>query len=523
MSERYDSIVPDPGAETAYLFRHALLRDAAYDLHTLGDRARLHLLAAELLEGAFGGRPPDPLPLELMRQDLQAHATDPVAFEIAMHLMRAQSGMGEDEKLHTTLRLYLQRAAEYAVVQYQLDTALVAWQALEPLLAGVQRECCRYEVASALWRRGDLFQAITVGQEVALAMSRLSEPRLHAIALLGLGVTSRRSAPTEQVRQTLVNALALFRQVSDRHGVRTTLHALADVYEQTGERGQAVKVLQELVDSCRQDGDASLEALAHVSLSAWQKRTGDTAAAVKSLRHAIRQLQNCGARNSEANAWAALCLALIETGETDGAQEALKAARSIALACGDRRLEAQLLTLDSRLLRVHGRAQDAAEVLHGAVSALRECGDYAGEASALSSLGTCYFDLKAYEKARTAFMESRRVNVRLGVQSGLASGAGNLAIVEHHLGQLSAAADLFEACLSHYIVHPDNRLHGYFQCRRSLLRLEMGNLEGARSDWKQGLQLLKSVNAGPLMTQMDVAMKEACARLGVAVLVEASS
>lgn len=510
-------------AENAYLFRHALLRDAAYDLHTPGDRARLHLLAAELLEDAFGGRPPDSLPIELMRQVRQAHATDPVAFEIAMHLMRARSGMSEDENLHAKLRLYLQRAAEYAVVQYQLDTALVAWQALEPLLAGVQRECCRYEVASTLWRRGDLFQAISVGQGVALAMSKLGETRLQAIALLGLGVWSRRSAPIEEVRQTLDQALTMFRLANDRRGVRSSLHALADVYEQTGERERALIVLQELVESCRRDGDASLEALAHLSLSVWHRNTGDTDVAMKSLRYSIRQLQNVGARYSEANAWAALCLTQIETGETDSAKVALKTAREVALACGDRRLEAQLLTLDSRILRAQGRAVDAVDVLQLAVSALRECGDYAGEASALSSLGTCYFDMNSYEEARRAFLASRRVNEKLGLQSGLASCAGNLAVVEHHLGRLSDAAELFEACLSHYLKYPDNRLQGYFQCRRSLLRLETGNLKGARSDWKQGLQLLESVNAGPLKKQLEIAMKESCVRLGLAVLVEASS
>ncbi|KAF0247056.1 MAG: hypothetical protein FD180_173, partial [Planctomycetota bacterium] len=37
-------------AETAYLFRHALLRDAAYQLQLPGDRARLHGIALRAIE-----------------------------------------------------------------------------------------------------------------------------------------------------------------------------------------------------------------------------------------------------------------------------------------------------------------------------------------------------------------------------------------------------------------------------------------------------------------------------------------
>ncbi|KAF0246286.1 MAG: hypothetical protein FD180_774, partial [Planctomycetota bacterium] len=61
------SLSAEPGmnsAETAYLFRHALMRDAAYQLQLPGDRARLHGLAFALIEGFCGGRPPEPPPLD---------------------------------------------------------------------------------------------------------------------------------------------------------------------------------------------------------------------------------------------------------------------------------------------------------------------------------------------------------------------------------------------------------------------------------------------------------------------------
>jgi len=45
-------------SEAAYLFRHALLRDAAHQLQLPDDRARLHALAFALIEDLAGGRGP---------------------------------------------------------------------------------------------------------------------------------------------------------------------------------------------------------------------------------------------------------------------------------------------------------------------------------------------------------------------------------------------------------------------------------------------------------------------------------
>jgi hypothetical protein len=48
------------GRRTAYLFRRALLRDAAYALQMPSDSWRRHALALELIEKVSGGRPKTP-------------------------------------------------------------------------------------------------------------------------------------------------------------------------------------------------------------------------------------------------------------------------------------------------------------------------------------------------------------------------------------------------------------------------------------------------------------------------------
>lgn len=80
-------------AETAYLFRHALLREATYQLQMPGDRSQLHAIAFEVIEALFGGRAPEPPAMDAPASArMRAHATDVVAEELADHAARAPSG-----------------------------------------------------------------------------------------------------------------------------------------------------------------------------------------------------------------------------------------------------------------------------------------------------------------------------------------------------------------------------------------------------------------------------------------------
>ncbi|MCA8945583.1 MAG: hypothetical protein KDB29_05110 [Planctomycetes bacterium] len=52
-------------AETAYLFRHGLLRDAAYELQPPNERGRLHQVALQIMESLFSAADLEPLSIEL--------------------------------------------------------------------------------------------------------------------------------------------------------------------------------------------------------------------------------------------------------------------------------------------------------------------------------------------------------------------------------------------------------------------------------------------------------------------------
>ena len=124
-------------AEMAYLFRHALLRDAAYQLQLPGDRARLHALAFAAIEELAGGRAPEPAPLDAAEPvPFQPHSTDPFSEELAGH---ARVASPEGAAWLATRRLYLCRAAQHAEGDFHPGAAERLWREFADLVEGAEK------------------------------------------------------------------------------------------------------------------------------------------------------------------------------------------------------------------------------------------------------------------------------------------------------------------------------------------------------------------------------------------------
>src|SRR5690606_11363688 len=92
-------------AETAYIFRHALLRDAAYGLQPPGERGVLHGLALEILQALLA---PEEIPA--------------LAMELAEHARLAMHDTLPDKRRRALLAAehdYLNQAAEYLQAHWQ--------------------------------------------------------------------------------------------------------------------------------------------------------------------------------------------------------------------------------------------------------------------------------------------------------------------------------------------------------------------------------------------------------------------
>ena len=191
-------------AETAYLFRHALLRDAAYQLQLPGDRARMHEIAFEVLEDFAGGRPPEPPGAAEENSAVTPHAADPFAFELATHARLARTAASADRTaMDAALRLYLRRGAEHSERVFQSEAAVSLWQQLAEVQQGVECAEALRRAAAAAHQAGWTRLAEPLYRRAAAMFRDFCARRNEGHALIGVSDLCRMTARVPEAERVL--------------------------------------------------------------------------------------------------------------------------------------------------------------------------------------------------------------------------------------------------------------------------------------------------------------------------------
>lgn len=377
-------------AETAYLFRHALLRDAAYQMQLPSDRARLHSLALSLIEDMVGSVPvfeQDPF-----AEGRKPHPCDSFAEELASHAAAA-AVLGDDNEAFFRSReaVYLWRGAIHHRSRQRLAAAktVFATVAAHACTPPVIRASANSRAGYAAWHTGNLDEArayfgraLEMTQELALAdpqcvvlmdlagvltnQGRFDEAesllkRAAAIAearqdttlrvdvLVSLGILLRHMNRIEDSISHHSQALAL----AEREGsTRLQSLALSNLGASYGCAGRFLEAKSSIERSQAMEGariDPRDYAIRLSNLADIHHALGQHDMAEQMLRESLKIAVSQGARPAIALRTYNLANVLEALGRHREAQEAATNCHAIALETGDRKLVELVSKLVQRL------------------------------------------------------------------------------------------------------------------------------------------------------------------------------
>ncbi len=392
----YHVAVTGLSAELAYLFRHALLRDAAYEMQLPSDRAKLHEMAFHLIEQAFGGRAPEPPPLDDHR--LMAyipHTSDAAAQELYHHAQLAGAG----SLARQCLPLYLRRAAEHAERSFQMAPALQLWQEL----------------------------------------ARQADGSIRAAALRRCGTVALQAGLLSVVETSLTLALDQCRQARLRHLEGLVMGTLASVYRETGRRELAESHLDAALEVYREVGDKDREGGACADLATIYQQSARIAEAEASYLRGLDLLRATGNRRFEAVALSNLGNALLQTGRLQEAEEAYRRSLELARQTRDRRIEGATLGNLGIVFSETGRRAESLQAYLDALSISRETGNRRSEGINLGHLGSHHHDAGDLQQAEECFLRSLEIHRELGNIRFEASVSCSLSLTLLRTGRLDQA------------------------------------------------------------------------------------
>ena len=296
-------------AERAYLFHHALMRDAAYGLHLPAERAKLHRLALAVLETIYS-----------------QGERGPIAAELADHARLAQAD-GDFSTRKAELE-YTWQAADTARANYNPDS--VRWlDALERIEPDPRRRV----------------RALQLAADVVMLSVRPAD-----------------------ARPRLERALMIAREVGDVALESAALHSLATITLLSGSHDEAVKQLNEAMALARQSDNPATEAMALTNLAAIKRTAGLRDEGFEMQKQALAIHRRIGSKRGES-----LCLGNVavyhsDCGRLDEALAACDEAIQAAIASENRRTEGIVHGTRGEVLRKLGRLADAAAEYQQAVT-----------------------------------------------------------------------------------------------------------------------------------------------------------
>lgn len=276
-------------AESIYAFRHALMREAMYQLQPPAERAPLHQAALELLapfdtpgagdglaleladhaHGAWQGLPPGPMRVQMQQREAQwllraarharGHHDPHRALAIFDRLLQCESA---EPTVRLEAMLGASETASFlgqakAAIELATDVLGLALQAKDHATAG------RALLAKVNARlvRADPTQQVEDDLDAAQGHFHAASEAAGAARVLGYRANlAIRDCRHEDALRLLSDALAAFRGIGHARGTSTTLGNLAVVLRRTGDTGGAEAMLQQAMEADASAGNAEGEA-----------------------------------------------------------------------------------------------------------------------------------------------------------------------------------------------------------------------------------------------------------------------
>jgi tetratricopeptide (TPR) repeat protein len=462
-------------AESVYAFRHALLREAAYQLQLPADRARLHELAFEVIEALSGGRPPEAPPL-----GTPGHLEDPplvsdvFAEELAGHARLACHSDQSSPALVRAQRIYLRRAAVFAASRYRQDAASENWQRFAELVAGSERGEALHRAGTASLAGGRSRVAEGLFRRAVEAHREGGNRAAEGRSLGALANVFHLAGRADDAEATYREAMSIHREVGDRRSEGVGMGDLASLLKDRGRIDESRRGQEAALAIHREVGNRRLEGIALSNLANLHGAGDRTAEGEAAYREALAINREVGDRRTEATTLGNLAGFCMRQGRLAEAtrlrEEALKIARQI----GNRRLEGIALGELSDCFSEAGRATEAERGWEAALTILREVGDGTFEGITLGRLGRARF----------------------------------------RAGRIQESARLYAECVSLLRLQENRELEGSYQCEFALVLIALRRPVEARDAWSRGACLLQELDPRQLdRKRLDV--REACARIGI--------
>jgi predicted ATPase/class 3 adenylate cyclase len=413
--------------ETAYRFKHVLIREVAYAGLAKASRAAYHQRFAEWL-GEKAGE-------ELL--EIRAYHLDQ-----AVTLLTELDGAAPGD-LVTEAAATLTRAGKRALAQEANRTArrqLARAAELEPTLER------RYEAGQAAWRLGDSPTVWVEMRAVRDDAHEAGDTRLEARALTAIAeVVLYRDGDVNEGRQLAERALELI-DGQDNEGRYDALEMLSLIGWWTGNISDVEKYSREMLQLAENAGRKDLASLALTTIASAALSRLEDETADELIPRAVELAEESGSLYARTEAYRAQADLFDRRGDLDAAAAAYEEAREFAAEAGATAALASVLRHLAAILEKQGQISRAEKLLRESIRMMRQMDRRGALVEALRALAELLLRENKVEEAERFALEAREVLTPHDITSRVTT-ATALALVREAQGRDDEAEQYFREAI----------------------------------------------------------------------------
>ena len=433
-----------PEPELAYLFKHILTQQVAYETLSFATRARLHDQIGQYIEKTY--------------RDALDRYTDLLAY----HFERSENQQKKRE--------YLLKAAEAAQADYANTAAITYYQRVLHLLPEEQRVGGLLKLGQVFELVGEWENAEEIDREAERLANHIGDAQGDAQAQRALGWLLRKRGDYNAAEERLARARESYQRLGDSAGISNILADIGEIYRLQGKYAEARAyydeslTLAESISAPRLRQKARAHALKGAgTVATWQ---GDYATARTLNEESLAIRRELGDTPGVATLLNNLGIIARFQRDLAGARQMNEESLALFREMGDRWAVGQLLNNQACVASDQGEYGEARLLLQESLLIRRQLGDKAGLALSLNTLADVVLDEGEFADARPLLDESLAISYELGDQTAIAY------LIEDYAG-LAAAETKPEKAL---------RLAGFADALRASIGAPLPPSEQARVD-----------------------------------------
>jgi Predicted ATPase len=406
-----------PEPELAYIFKHILTQEVAYETLSFATRAMVHDQIGQYIENNY--------------QEVLDQYVDLLAY----HFERSENRSKKSE--------YLLKAAEAAQTNYANAAAITYYQRVLHLLPEDQRVVGLLKLGQVFELVGEWENAEQINREAERLASQINDARRQAQAQRALGWLLRKRGEYNAAEEQLRHARESYQHLGDSAGVSNALADIGEIYRLQGKYTEARAYYDEGLNLAATIGEHRIrqKARAHAlkgagTVATWQ---GDYVTARELNQESLALRRELGDTPGVATLLNNLGIIARFQRDLAGARQMNEESLVLFREMGDRWAVGQLLNNQACVASDQGDYAEARRLLEESLLIRRQLGDKAGLALSLNTLADVVLDEGAFADARPLLDESLGISHELGDQTAIAY------LIEDYGGVAAAEAKLERA------------------------------------------------------------------------------